>query len=267
MRLDFDRFTIAGPSTSTQVTSYIRNGQPVPNDETGEGATMASQCLEDRFVVSNPGGFGSSVICGENTGQHLYVETSAVCNSVDFSLGPSSFDRAWSIRVTQFSCDSPILAPPGCTQFHFGENSGTVQSFNFDGGHHLAGQNQRICFRRESGNCRICFSSVLPDDFSVNGECLRQDSLNKINLFTYSRQPISPMSRWVLLIRYLKQASNNELDLFQPWLGNLALIFAATSALRDRRRVKRPLPVSVKTCSVSIVFSFPVLKVNAAETY
>ena len=31
---------------------------------------------------------------------------------------------------------------------------GTVQTFNFDGDHHLSGQNQNICVRREVGNCR-----------------------------------------------------------------------------------------------------------------
>lgn len=89
---------------------------------------------------------------------------------LDFQMraGNEAVDRAWSIKVerayydqndgpfrhllfqaSQFSCGFPNLAPVGCTQYFFGpENlSGFVKSFNFDGGQHLAGQNQVICVR------------------------------------------------------------------------------------------------------------------------
>ena len=57
-------------------------------------------------------------------------------------------------QVTQYSCDYPNLAPDGCTQYFFGETTGTVQSYNFEGGTHLANQNQNMCIRRERGICK-----------------------------------------------------------------------------------------------------------------
>ena len=45
--------------------------------------------------------------------------------------------------------DGPFsnLAPTGCTQWFYGEVEGQIQSFNFNGGQHLANQNQNICIR------------------------------------------------------------------------------------------------------------------------
>lgn len=67
MRLDFNTFTITGPSTST--TSI---GSQTAGSLTGTGATVsdASQCLTDTFTVSSPGTTSPPVICGTNTGQH-----------------------------------------------------------------------------------------------------------------------------------------------------------------------------------------------------
>ena len=56
--------------------------------------------------------------------------------------------------MTQYSCDYNNLAPTGCTQYYFGAQTDTVQTYNFDGGQHLANQNQNICVRRERGNCK-----------------------------------------------------------------------------------------------------------------
>ena len=46
--------------------------------------------------------------------------------------------------------------------------SGIIQSYNFDGSLHLANQNQRICFRQERGNCRICYTAQSPTDFATS---------------------------------------------------------------------------------------------------
>ena len=53
-------------------------------------------------------------------------------------------------QITQYSCDSPNLAPDGCTQYFADPTgTGTIQTFNFDGGQHLANQDQSICIRLE----------------------------------------------------------------------------------------------------------------------
>jgi hypothetical protein len=74
------------------------------------------------------------------------------CNDLNFQLGSSAVsttipNRQWSIKVTQIACDSPMRAPDGCTQYFFGD-TGTVQTYNFDGGQHLANQRQSICVRQ-----------------------------------------------------------------------------------------------------------------------
>ena len=97
------------------------------------------------------------------------------CNQLTFQLGNMGMGtalatRQWNIKVTQYSCDYKNLAPPGCTQYFFGNNGvGVVKSFNFDGGRHLNAQNQNICVRREANNCKICWSAELPTDFQVSG--------------------------------------------------------------------------------------------------
>ena len=54
LRLDFNQFMIAGPSTSTVSIGGTINGDLVASG--GASATTASQCLTDTFSVSNPGG-------------------------------------------------------------------------------------------------------------------------------------------------------------------------------------------------------------------
>ncbi|XP_059081472.1 uncharacterized protein LOC131879228 [Tigriopus californicus] len=101
----------------------------------------------------------------------MYVDASDECNEIAFQLGSSSnVNRQWSIKITQYSCDYDNLAPSGCTQYHFGTGNGIVKSFNFDGGAHLANQEQKICVRQERGNCQICYFPTADTDFVVSGK-------------------------------------------------------------------------------------------------
>ena len=99
------------------------------------------------------------------------------------------------------------MLPAGCTQYFYGDDSGTVKTYNYagkfetrlkillvsktahvdntstpmiesnllilpslySGGRHLANQNQVQCIRREKGNCRICYAAVAETDFGVSG--------------------------------------------------------------------------------------------------
>ena len=103
----------------------------------------------------------------------MYVDSSKACNDLSFLLGSTASGttlatRSWSVRVTQLECGSDLLAPSGCTQYYYGSSTGTVQSFNYDGGQHLANQQQSICFRRERGNCRICYTTQAIKDFQIS---------------------------------------------------------------------------------------------------
>ena len=102
----------------------------------------------------------------------MYVDSSKECNDLTFQIGPEDFfNRGWQIKVTQLSCDSPVLAPQGCTQYFYNTDGlGTVQSYNFDGGLHLADQRHTFCVRQERGNCRICWSATNDEDVAVSGK-------------------------------------------------------------------------------------------------
>ena len=57
LRLDFNSFNIAGPSTSTVAVIDLLNGQPVNLNETDAvQAALGTRCLTDTFSVTNPGG-------------------------------------------------------------------------------------------------------------------------------------------------------------------------------------------------------------------
>ncbi len=133
--------------------------------------TLAGRCLDGSFSISNPNGATSPpVLCGQLSGEHVYVDSSQDCNVLTMSRSPGvtgAFD--WLIKVTQLRCDFANLSPPGCTQWHFGSLSGVVQTFNFGSGLHLAEQDQLICIRREANTCRICYAPDIPADFQLSG--------------------------------------------------------------------------------------------------
>lgn len=173
IRLDFDQFSITGPSTTT-VTAGVMLAGAIGVDDAGTVITMASKCLIDSFSVISPSGASPPTICGINSGEHMYVSSSVFCNDLVFTLGDTIGSsgvesRQWSIKITQYHCNHPNLAPDGCTQFFYGADIGTVKTFNFDGGQHLADQNQNICIRRERGNCRMCYTTEAESDFMTSG--------------------------------------------------------------------------------------------------
>lgn len=174
LRLDFDMFVISGPSTLSDSVGVTLNGAPVTDITKGVAVATASQCLTDTFSISNPGGQNPPVICGSNNGEHVYVDAAEACNTMNFQLGTAGVgtplaNRQWSIKVTQYSCDFDNLAPTGCTQYFFGQDTGLVRTFNYVGGQHLANQDQSICVRREDNNCRICWTAIADTDFALSG--------------------------------------------------------------------------------------------------
>ena len=80
-------------------------------------ASLASQCLTDSFSVTNPGGGSNPVLCGTNTGEHMYVDASDACNELNFQLGTNPVGggvttglatRSWSIKATQVKVEKLI---------------------------------------------------------------------------------------------------------------------------------------------------------------
>ena len=133
------------------------------------------------MTVTTPGSPAPPIICGYNTGQHMYVESSDQCNKIVFNLGLKSSSistRTWMIRVSQFdSTQDSSFVPPigseiifgvwdlkltiaGCLQYLYGDSIGTIRNFNFkdEDSYHLSNQKYSICWRRERNKCSVCFS-------------------------------------------------------------------------------------------------------------
>nr|XP_018915486.1 PREDICTED: uncharacterized protein LOC109042953 [Bemisia tabaci] len=104
LRIDFETFNISQPTKGECKHDFLTVGEEtVPN------------------------------ICGQNSGQHIYVnfdpEKTVSHVSVDTSSAVS-FNRLWNLKVKQIPCNSKYQAPNGCLQY-FDTTSGSVSSFNY----------------------------------------------------------------------------------------------------------------------------------------
>ncbi|KAJ9585755.1 hypothetical protein L9F63_002450, partial [Diploptera punctata] len=157
LRLDFLDFTLAQPDA---------NGN----------------CLDDSFVVSG----GSSVvpvICGENTGQHVYVDFASDSSPIliTVSTNPSvSANRKWNIKITQIECSNTERAPSGCLMY-YSAISGKVMSFNYASSgrgielpwtREIANLNYGVCIKMAPNYCTIQWSQSSGDaySFTVSGD-------------------------------------------------------------------------------------------------
>ena len=61
----------------------------------------ATDCGYDTLTITNPGGTAPPIICGYNSGQHIYIPASESCNSIsiDIDTGTTSTTRKWQIKV------------------------------------------------------------------------------------------------------------------------------------------------------------------------
>lgn len=139
----------------------------------GEGV-----CATDSLMVA--GGSRVPSICGENTGQHFYVDFNGNNNIrlIVTTRGIDSISRVWKIQVAYIGCDCPSRAPTGCLQYYT-DNSATVQSFNYGrtisseitmgalpGTRQLANTNYGVCVAPRAGFCTIRWEQEDGDLFS-----------------------------------------------------------------------------------------------------
>jgi len=165
---------------ASQQTATAATPQPVAGVTTSNYAI--GDCTTDQFSISSPGQFGSPIICGTNTGQHMYIDSDGSrCQVANFNIGSSTTtSRSWDIYVTQYTCSQEDEAgPPGCLQYLTGI-TGIVKSFGFSTSNtatstavtttHLQNQNYQICVRREKGYCYICYAewATSPGSFGLS---------------------------------------------------------------------------------------------------
>ena len=68
---------------------------------------FVGDCTVDSLTVGVPGGRAPPVICGYNTGQHMFVPASVLCNTVniDIDTGTTTTTRKWQVKVIKaFKC-------------------------------------------------------------------------------------------------------------------------------------------------------------------
>jgi len=148
IRLDLTTFTIAGPVTAALNGGVLLGG-------------ALGDCVTDTFTLTGSTK-GSPVICGSNSGQHIFVDTDGSdCISVNFVFGADTFSRSYDIKVLQFDKRNEMGGPQGCLQFYSG-TSGILKSFNYVdtsiSSSHLSSQDYDICIRRGADMCIICYS-------------------------------------------------------------------------------------------------------------
>jgi len=164
IRLDLNTFTIASPNTGygTRYAGGATTSYPL-----GASATIGD-CYIDSFFVNSPYGRSTPLICGVNSGQHIFVDTTASeCIDVHYEIGGgTSSTRELDIRVSQYTCGDEMGGPPGCLQY-LTSSSGKIRSFNFPDltpagtvGYkyvHLSRQHYKACIRKNSGKSYICY--------------------------------------------------------------------------------------------------------------
>ncbi|CAO1398901.1 unnamed protein product [Diamesa serratosioi] len=146
IRLDFVHFSLSQPNRKTGI------------------------CDSDVFSID--GGVTSFLLCGQNSGQHMFYDigSSKARNKNELQINmnfnkKSVSTRLWEIRITQIPFSS--RAPSGCMQYFTG-NEGIIQTFNFaENGRHLANQEYRSCVRQETGKCSISYEPCDDNSFGI----------------------------------------------------------------------------------------------------
>jgi len=120
--------------------------------------TATGVCL-GAFTVTSPTGTNPPAICGNNANYHMYsdVGRSSSATTVAVTTGTGSTSRTWKVKVSQIECTNPNKPPSGCTQYYTA-SSGTIESYNFNGGLLPTGLAYTICFKANAGACGMSYA-------------------------------------------------------------------------------------------------------------
>ena len=125
---------------------------------TGEAITAQTVTPCVRFVVT--GGAPVPIICGRNTGHHLYIDAGSGNSPTSLTfITTGSFERAFKMKITQIECGAVNRGVEGCLQYHTGV-SGQISSFNYIGNKHCKGLE---CFQFRDCFTNTGFDCILSD--------------------------------------------------------------------------------------------------------
>ncbi|KAL1373490.1 hypothetical protein pipiens_005164 [Culex pipiens pipiens] len=132
------------------------------------GPPREGNCLEDQLIVTVQNTHRQyPILCGINSGQHLYLQVDREYSHFLYLTAVSNSDepKAFNIRIIQLA---ELQAPEGCLQYFTGVN-GYIKSFNYDDHSvlvtrrepgYLNNLNYAICIRRTPNFCSTTFSNV-----------------------------------------------------------------------------------------------------------
>jgi len=158
LRLDFEQFTIQGTGNTLEAIA--------PTTDAGTGC-------DDTFDITTTNGNSYPQICGQNSGQHVYVDmgvSSSDTATLSFAFTGTDTNRQWEIKVTQIPCGASWREPEGCFQYHTGY-TGVIKTFNFDDANdnHIGEHTYNVCIRQEEGFCCIEYSVCdEPNSFTLS---------------------------------------------------------------------------------------------------
>jgi len=128
-------------------------------------------CTNDTIMVSGVDASSMKVVpmslCGTLTGQHMVVSVKDATEGAKliFNIVSGTSMAKWRVKVIQLSCaDNDLLAPAGCLTYGTAE-SGTIQSFNYNGGNGEQINNQKFshCIKYQDGFCDVALTSTTFD--------------------------------------------------------------------------------------------------------
>nr|XP_045592517.1 uncharacterized protein LOC123754303 [Procambarus clarkii] len=122
-------------------------------------------CTRDQLVVSgqNINAF-TPKLCGENSGQHMYIDVDTVHGPLELSITTvgAGLERQWEIKASQIECNSPYSPPANCLQYYTG-TQGSFSSFNYASNRnpeYLNNLNYAMCIRKEAGFCSVVYKNM-----------------------------------------------------------------------------------------------------------
>ncbi|XP_075975318.1 uncharacterized protein LOC142976017 isoform X2 [Anticarsia gemmatalis] len=124
-------------------------------------------CQDDQFIVSGQNVNNIiPILCGINTGQHVYVEVSDVDGPVYFTFQTASSEsRLFSIKLTS---SDELAVPSGCLQY-YKDSQGYLESFNYRdksdiviarSPSYLNNLNYAMCIERAPETCSVTYTNV-----------------------------------------------------------------------------------------------------------
>ncbi|XP_040564296.1 uncharacterized protein [Lepeophtheirus salmonis] len=135
------------------------------------GPNFNGECDKDFLAINNEDKIPR--MCGSNTGEHIIIPATSESLPIQLAVILDTTvtiqdERVWKIRIHQYECTHPTIAPTGCLQYYVGF-SGHIKSFNYrakSSSQHLWKQSYSICIRVEDGYCGITYSQLEADPYS-----------------------------------------------------------------------------------------------------